>query len=238
MGKTKTKPVIGITPGFDSGDHFYANGQPERDVHRIYVRREYMDVLSNIGAMPFVLSPEMSMDDILELVDGVIISGGEDIAPSLYGAELLKPERLLEPPERFRWETKLVDACDEAEIPILGICYGMQLLNVHYGGTLAQDIDSYWPDNIGHYKTMHDITFIHEFLGMREKGVHTINARHHQAIDRLAKGFKVSAEAPDGIVEAIEGHGHFGIQWHPESDETGAHIYRAFVEHCTRNWDI
>jgi len=237
MGKTKTKPVIGITPGFDSGDHFYLYGKPELNVDRIYIRREYMKVLSNIGAFPVLLSPEMPMKDIVELCDGVIISGGEDIDPGLYGAELLRQDRLIEPAERFQWEATLVKACDRADIPILGICYGMQLLNVHYGGTLVQDIDTYFPGNVGHWKTTHAITFVHEFLGMREKGVHEINARHHQAIDRLAPGFKVAAEAPDGIIEAVEGHGHFGIQWHPESDETGAHVYRSFVEHCMRNWD-
>ena len=62
--------------------------------------------------------------------------------------------------------------------------------------------------------------------------IHEINSRHHQAVDQLAEGFQIAAVAPDGVIEAIEGHGHFGIQWHPESDATGAHIYRAFVEHC------
>lgn len=232
MVKTKTKPVIGITPGFDSGDHFYFEGKRDEGVHRIYVRREFTEVLAAIGAVPVVLSPGMAMKDIIELCDGIVISGGEDIDPSLYGAEPIEQLRLTEPVERAQWEATLIEACDKADLPILGICYGMQLLNIYYGGTLVQDIDTYYPDNTGHFQTTHPITFEHEFLGMKEKGVHEINSRHHQAIERLANGFMVCATASDGIIEAIEGHGHYGMQWHPESDETGAHVYRAFIERC------
>jgi putative glutamine amidotransferase len=64
------------------------------------------------------------------------------------------------------------------------------------------------------------------------EGKHLIASRHHQAIDRLADGLEVVAEAPDGIIEAVVGHGHFGMQWHPESDATGMHVYKAFVDHC------
>lgn len=88
------------------------------------------------------------------------------------------------------------------------------------------------PDAINHDGTEHPVRFYTEFLGMKDAQVHTINSRHHQAIDELADGFSIAADAPDGIIEAIEGRGHFGIQWHPESDATGAHIYRAFTEHC------
>ena len=108
----------------------------------------------------------------------------------------------------------------------------MQRLNVHYGGTLIQDIPTYLPENIGHDNTLHTVTFEHEFLGMKEKGIHEINSRHHQAVEYLADGFTACAVAPDGIVEAIEGRGHYGMQWHPESDETGAHVYRVFIEKC------
>lgn len=227
MQGTKTKPVIGITPSFDNGDHF-----PDTGINRIYLRREYINMLAAVGALPLILDPAMDTEDILAICDGIIISGGEDIEPSFYGAEPIPNTGLKEPAERFVWETELISACDEAGIPILGICYGMQLLNVHYGGTLIQDIDTYLPENTGHWQTMHPITFQHEFLGMKETGVHEINSRHTQAVERLAEGFTVCATAPDGIIEAFAGHGHYGMQWHPESDETGAHVYRAFVETC------
>lgn len=222
-------PVIGIAPSFDSGILI-----PGGAIDRLFLRREYTSLLASVGAVPLILSPDMPMSAVMELCDGVVISGGEDIAPELYGSERIPEVVRVEPIERFEWETELVEACDQKKVPILGICYGMQRLNIHYGGTLIQDIPRYIPQNTGHWKTTHRITFTHDFLGMKELGVFEINSRHHQAVERLAEGFTVSATAPDGIIEAIAGHGHFGMQWHPESDETGAHIYRGFIEECLR----
>lgn len=233
MKDTKTKPIIGIVPSFDEGVRIPVGGG---NVKRIYVRHDYAHMLAQVGALPIVLNPDMTYEEITMLCDGVVLSGGEDIDPALYGQDKIPlPEiRCIEPRSRFDWETVLIEACDKAGVPILGICYGMQRLNVHYGGTLIQDIASYLPENVGHWNTLHDITFAYDFLGMKETGVHEINSRHRQAIERLAGGFCVCAVAPDGIIEAIEGHGHYGMQWHPESDETGAHVYRAFVEECLR----
>lgn len=184
-----------------------------------------------------ILNPGMTSAGITDLCDGIVLSGGEDINPSHYGQKRLEQHRTryIEPDSRYLWEEELIESCDKVNVPILGICYGMQRLNIHYGGTLLQDIQLLRPENIGHDSTEHDITIHGEFLNM--KGTHRIASRHHQAIDQLADGFLIKAEAPDGIIEAIQGYGHFGMQWHPESDETGAHVYRAFVEHCTRNWN-
>lgn len=233
MIETKTKPIIGIVPSFDEGVRIPVGGG---DVKRIYLRHEYAHMLAQVGAMPLVLNPDMTYEEINALCDGIVLSGGEDIDPALYGQDKipLSETRCIEPRSRFDWETGLIEVCDKARVPILGICYGMQRLNVHYGGTLIQDIASYMPGNVGHWQTMHHITFTYDFLGIKEAGVHEINSRHHQAIDRLAEGFQVCAAASDGIIEAIEGHGHYGMQWHPESDTTGAHVYRAFVEECLR----
>lgn len=222
------KPVIGIIPSFDEGANIPAGG----NVRRIYLRREYTQLLASVGATPLVLNQDMDLELIAQWCDGIVISGGEDIDPSVYGQTVLTPGRRIEPRERFEWEQTIIELCDAKQLPILGICYGMQLLNVHYGGTLLQDIATLRPDNVGHDLTHHDIIFRGDFLSMKATGQHTVASRHHQAIDRLADGFEVRAEAPDGIIEAIAGHGHFGMQWHPESDATGAHVYRAFVEHC------
>lgn len=229
MLNTNTKPVIGVVPSFDDGVHIPAGGG---NVKRIYVRHEYMNMLASVGAVPIVLHPSMALTDLVSLCDGVVLSGGEDINPKFYGQDVLPQTRprYLEPDSRFTWETELIHACDTANVPILGICYGMQRLNVHYGGTLLQDIQTLRPENIGHDVTHHGVTLLGTFLNM--SGHITVASRHHQAVDIVAEGFRVAAEAPDGIIEAIEGHGHFGMQWHPESDETGAHVYRAFVEHC------
>jgi len=244
MSGSLTQPVIGIVPSFDEGMNIPAGG----DVKRIYIRHEYMRNLHEAGAVPIVLHPDMSFESIVQLCDGIVISGGGDISPETYGQEplpdamftqvernheVLSIIRFEEPASRFEWEKKLIDVCDEAKLPILGICYGMQRLNVHYGGTLLQDIPIQRPGNVGHDVTEHDIEFNGTFLGM--EGSHMVASRHHQAVDVLAEGFEVKASAADGIIEAIEGHGHFGMQWHPESDATGLHTYRRFVEICSKD---
>ena len=220
------QPVIGIVPSFDEGNNIPAGG----DVKRIYIRHEYMNRLAAAGAIPLILHPDMSCETITDLCDGVVISGGEDIEPHFYGAEPMPSMRFNEPKTRFVWEMELIEACDKARLPILGICYGLQRLNVHYGGSLIQDIPTAVPENVGHDVTEHTVTFARPFLSM--SGTHTVASRHHQAVERLATGFDVAATAEDGIIEAIIGHGHFGMQWHPESDATGLHVYQAFVDYC------
>lgn len=224
----QSQPVIGIVPSFDEGDNIPAGG----DVKRIYIRHEYMHQLAHAGALPIILHPDMSLEAVTDLCDGIVISGGEDIEPHFYGAAPIPSTRFNEPKSRFIWEMDLIEACDQVSLPILGICYGLQRLNVHYGGTLVQDIPSARPDNVGHDVTEHEVTFGFDFLTMN--GTRLVASRHHQAVDRLADGFEVAATSPDGIIEAITGYGHFGMQWHPESDTTGCHVYRAFVEHCER----
>lgn len=238
---TSKPPVIGIVPSFDEGINIPAGG----DVKRIYIRHEYMHNVGKAGAVPIVIHPDMSFESIVDLCDGIVISGGGDIHPETYGQkplpdamfsqvernhEVLNIIRFEEPTSRFDWETQLIDVCDASDLPILGICYGMQRLNVHYGGTLLQDIPIQRPGNVGHDVSEHEIIFHDEFLSMN--GQHVVASRHHQAIDQLADGFNVTAEAKDGIIEAMIGRGHFGMQWHPESDATGIHVYQAFVDHC------
>lgn len=224
--KLPKQPVIGIVPSFDEGNNIPAGGE----VERVYLRFEYTRHIAEVGAVPLILNHHMALEDITSMCDGILISGGEDIEPHFYGAEPIPSTRFNEPKTRFIWEMDLIEACDKSGLPILGICYGMQRLNIHYGGTLVQDIETHLPDNIGHDKTQHDVTFHREFLTMN--GTKTIASRHHQAIERLADGLEVVAVAPDGIIEAVVGRGHFGMQWHPESDSTGIHVYRAFVNHC------
>jgi putative glutamine amidotransferase len=230
MGKTE-RVVIGIVPSFDEGDGVVIFPGPKTE--RVYLRTEYMRVLASVGAVPLILSPDMPLEMVAELCDGVVISGGFDIDASAYGEERLGNEPL-EPMKRFMWEERLIDTCDKTKIPIFGICYGMQRLNIYYGGSLFQDIPTAFSDALPHMESVHTIEFYESFLGLDSGALYSINSRHHQAINVLADGFSIAAAAPDGIIEAIKGRGHFGVQWHPESDETGVHMYRAFVEHCKK----
>lgn len=228
--KTNKKAIIGIVPAFDEGRYHFDDGVP-----RVFLRRDYLETLSNVGAVPIILNPEMLTDEIIELCDGIVLSGGGDIDPSEYGEERVPSD--LQPiasSERYKWESELISACDESEVPILGVCYGMQKLNVYYGGDLMQDIDSvYGSESVGHFNTDHQVTFLENFLGLSAGETTAVASRHHQAVGRIADGFTPVASTSDGVVEAFYGRGNrYGVQWHPESDMTGVRIYRAFVEIC------
>lgn len=225
-------PVIGIVPSFDEGA--VISGGPQ-GIKRVFLRRDYMEAVSRVGAIPLILSPEMPLETITRLCDGVVISGGHDIDPRRYDEEPLPEVREREPAERFEWEKVLIDACDEANLPILGICYGLQRLNVHYGGSLIQDIPRELGHAVQHDSAEHEVDFIEEFLGIPSGQSRMVASRHHQALGRLADEILVCARAHDGIVEAARVNGrHYGMQWHPESDETGVHVYRVFIEECMK----
>lgn len=225
--KTKTKkPIIGITLCYDK------SGLVRAGVDYNLIRREYGEQLQAAGASPIFLDNTIDPTVAAELCDGIVISGGEDIDPKFYDSRL-KPNAITEPSERTTWERELIRACDRQGKRILGICYGAQLLNVHYGGKLYQNIGTDIKRAINHGTSsaaaIHRVKFSHDFLGF-QAGDDVLSAcRHHQAVKDLAPGFKVAAQAPDGIVEAIAGHGHFGVQWHAEADDTAGIIYAAFV---------
>ena len=231
MSNTK-HPIIGIIPSFDEGT--VISGGPS-GVKRVYLRRDYMESIARVGAVPLILSPEMPIGTITKLCDGLVISGGYDIDPHRYGEEPLPEIRELEPADRFDWETELINACDEASVPILGICYGLQRLNIHYGGSLIQDIPRELGGAIPHDLAEHEVVFREEFLGIAAGEVRTVASRHHQALGRVADAVEVCAQAPDGVIEAARiNERHYGMQWHPESDETGMHVYRVFIEDCMK----
>ncbi|MCA9327587.1 gamma-glutamyl-gamma-aminobutyrate hydrolase family protein [Candidatus Saccharibacteria bacterium] len=218
------KVVIGITPAFDEGVKLPASKSS------LYLRREYTKLIAELGAVPLILSPDMHMTDILTLCDGVIISGGEDIPAEVYGGDELLT--VPEPLERIMWERLLIDRCQESSVPILGVCYGMQLLALHFGGALFQDIETELPGSYNHAGTTHDVRIERNFLGIGSGETLHVNSRHHQAVATLPDNFALCAVSTDGVIEAMCGEHVYGVQWHPESDETGRGIYRAFIERC------
>ncbi|HEU0266272.1 MAG TPA: gamma-glutamyl-gamma-aminobutyrate hydrolase family protein [Candidatus Saccharimonadaceae bacterium] len=223
------KHIIAITMRLSSDDAI-AGGMLTSSVHH-----EYGEAVRAAGGQPIFIDSSSDPAVIAGLADGVVISGGNDIDPLFYGQENAYC-RALEPRARTEWENRLIDACDAQSVPILGVCYGCQLLNVHYGGTLYQDIatetGSTLDHGADHHTTLHDVTFDADMLGYKRGDVMPSTARHHQAVHELATGFMAAGHASDGTIEAIQGLGHFGIQWHPESGATAAMIYGEFIRHC------
>jgi len=177
----------------------------------------------------------MAVDAALSGVDGLLLTGGDDVAPPIYGEQPHATVTEAEP-GRDEFEIGLVKAALERGVPIFAICRGVQVLNVACGGTLVQDIPSQVTGALAHdlpvppnqsYSLAHEIWLEKDSLLsnlMRERLSDTdaceVNSRHHQAVKDLAPGFLVSATAPDGVIEAIENPAKrfcLGVQWHPEN---------------------
>jgi putative glutamine amidotransferase len=224
-----SKPLIGVGVDYDikkEKDGGYS------DYPWYALRVNYTDAVANNGGIP-VLIPyrEDLINYYISLCDGFVFPGGEyDIDPSYYGAERV-PETTVPNDARTRFEMKLIKAVLRSGKPILGICAGEQMLNIILGGTLYQDINTCIKTNIDHKpgdmprdKNRHYIevskeSLLHKIVG---KTKYKINSHHHQAVWKLGKGLKVSAVAPDGVVEAIELPRHkfcLGVQWHPEYEK-------------------
>jgi putative glutamine amidotransferase len=182
-----------------------------------------------------IVNQGMSIAEVLDWADGLLLTGGDDVAPGRYGEDV-HPTVVVVSPERDDFEIGLVKEARARQIPILGICRGIQVLNVACGGTLVQDIPTQVPGALEHMKKVpphQAFEFSHEvwiekdsLLArlMREQlsggDSLEVNSRHHQAVKAVAPGFRVVATAPDGIVEAIEDpRARFclGVQWHPEN---------------------
>jgi putative glutamine amidotransferase len=212
------RPVIGVTLG--DGD--------EPGVHA--VREDYVRSVEQSGALPVVLPP-VSPDDVpalLDRLDGVLLSGGVDVDPALYGQQ---PHPRLGRVNRRRddFELALAREALRRDVPVLAICRGHQLLNVASGGTLVQDIASVVGGHVEHdgtgprWRRTHRVEVtgpsrLREILG---QDALSVNSTHHQAVDRVGDGLVVSARCPeDGIVEGLERPASrfvVAVQWHPES---------------------
>ena len=215
------KPIIGIT-----SSHEKENGL--RNYHRTTVSIDYTKGVIEGGGIPIVIPTTGDIEIIkeqLNLIDGLILSGGPDINPIYYGEDFKEKIGVISP-ERDDNEIKILKEFLKTEKPILGICRGHQLLNVYFGGTLYQDLSYFEMEPLKHRQDLYPELEIHnvaiEKNSILEKlygeSIRT-NSFHHQAVNKLGKGFKVIARSSDGIVEAIEKIDHkfcLGIQWHPE----------------------
>jgi putative glutamine amidotransferase len=182
-----------------------------------------------------IVSHAMSIAEALDGIDGLLLTGGDDVAPERYG-EQRHPEAVVVAPERDDFEIGLVAEARKRKLPIFAICRGMQVLNVAYGGSLVQDIPSQVPEAIDHrmkvpphqaFEFSHEIwiekdSLLAQLMKERLTGGDSleVNSRHHQAVKTLAPGLRSVATAPDGIIEAIEDptvRFCLGVQWHPEN---------------------
>jgi putative glutamine amidotransferase len=214
--------------------------------------QQYVRVLTAAGAVPWVIpllqNDEQTLRQIYDRLDGVFLTGGVDVEPSCYGEP--RHERCGETdPPRDWTELALLRWAMRDGKPVLGVCRGVQVINVAAGGSLYQDLHAQYPQAIKHDCFPHAggytrTSLVHtvriergsrlgRILGSDEM---TVNSMHHQAIKQLAPGLVASAFAPDGLIEGIEGsNGQFlvGVQWHPEelveSDPVMRRLFSAFV---------
>ena len=222
-------PAIGITVSLDPGRRWRAG------FDYLYVNRSYARAVAEAGGTPVLLGPDAAPEAVVRLCRGLVISGGDDL-PTHFGGPALVSHHA-ERPERITWERQLLDAALARRRPLLGVCYGMQLYNLHLGGTLHADLAESFGDAIDHGGfgriCQHGIS-VPEGSGLRDLiGAEArVASSHHQGVDAVAPGLRVAARAPDGVIEALESDGEpdfLGVEWHPESDGTGAAIYSQLV---------
>lgn len=236
MKENLMKPVIGIFPSLDEEEK------------RIYTNNLYFDEVMNSGGIPVIIPVTDDIEVVSETIkhiDGLILSGGWDIDPEYYTEKNEGKSKNISV-VLDKAEALLIKLAIEADIPILGICRGMQALNVFCGGSLYQDIPSEYETQTIHNKAKPDVAFhnitvlpdtlLSEIIGTGEV---KINSYHHQAVKKIAPGFEAAAYSEDGLIEAIYRKDKkfvLGVQWHPERSHnevpTNKIILNIFIKTC------
>lgn len=230
-----TTPLIGVTADYRSA---------KKDAPAFtYIADGYYDAIAASGATPLILPPlvdEQAMHQMLDLLDGVVMVGGADLDPNNDGFMSHPTVRTLDP-RRELFDRRLMAMIAQRRMPLFGIGVGMQLLNIQQGGNVFLHIPEDLPKALPH-KDPFDAAHRHGLVvtpdSLMERifgdGEVRVNSMHHMAIDEVAPGFRVTATAPDGVIEAIESTRDdwfaFGTQFHPEADSASALDQRIFEE--------
>jgi putative glutamine amidotransferase len=218
------------------------------DQQAMLLPRSYVEAVQKAGALAVMIPPDPTLvedpGEALELLDGLMLAGGADIDPATYGCEA-HPETTGTVPERDACEIAIFHEASRRDMPVLGICRGMQLINVALGGTLLQHL----PERFGHHEHLsrpgsfdgadHEVRLLEGSLAARVAGEtrHATKSHHHQGVERIGEGLTVSGySVRDELPEAIELPDRrfvLGVQWHPEADPSSPFVH-ALVEAATR----
>lgn len=208
------------------------------DDKSLYIYNNYYQMLKKFDIELIIATPGSfeTYTKLAEMCDGLLLTGGADIDPKFYNQEM-HPTTKIVPAEYEQMEFALLSLFTKQKKPILGICRGIQIINVFFNGTLIQDIPSAYPDYLCHSQDSSEIyahkvtiqpnTHVAKFMDTN----FSINSYHHQNIDTLAPGFIVNAISDDGLIEGIEKGNILGVQWHPEKvdDSYQLQLMRSWV---------
>jgi putative glutamine amidotransferase len=217
-GSMGPNPIIGITTDIDS--------------EYLRLKHRYCEAIADAGGIPFLIPPVGNASLYGDRTDGLLISGGNDLDPFYYREEI-SPRTKLVPRKRSDFEFALLEKVLRLRKPVLGICYGMQLINVYFGGTLYQDLALQASVEIRHENGYHLIMVSkNRFF---EEGTYSVNSSHHQSIKQPGKGLSAWAHSPDRLIEAFYKEDYpflVGTQWHPErmhENDLSTHIFQLFI---------
>lgn len=226
----------------------------ETETNRFCLGRDYSEALENFGALPIhipLIPKKEYITGTLKFLDGILLPGSDsDVDPLIYGEEPL-PKSGTVVPEKDETDLLVIREAERLKMPILGICFGMQILNVERGGTLVQDIESQIENCLKHEqgiprkRNSHSLDIerdstLSRLITIEDDHV-KVNSSHHQSIKTVGANLRAIAWAKDGVIEGIEDTGNerfvLGVQWHPEIswkfDDLSINIFQTFVEHCS-----